>query len=166
MLLDCFLGRRKHRSSHYKDTKTESSFYWYMVYLKIQIKLLYLLLSFSLFFLIFEIWFHQLGNISSFKCFSYLTRYYMYNLLFALAILTNPTSSSPPTFQSFLYKWALLTTSVLKFIPFFTSKMSGQRVNHFASLQPEIFFLLIRCKISGIFLEIRGEISFQFCFVF
>ena len=139
-----------------------------------------------------------------------------------------------PAFQSFLCKWGLVTTSVLKSISFLTSKMSecsthlttllacnlkkkfpsagrggarlwsqhsggrGRRISEFgASLvyrvssrtaratqrnpasktkqnktnkqrnkYTQIYFRLILCKISGVFLEIRGEIIFKFCFVF
>lgn len=79
----------------------------------------------------------------------------------------NPHITTDPWVPAHLYKWALPKASIL-----FSSLVSPPRwvvraVNHFASLQPEKkYFLLVLCKISGVFLEIRGENYFSVFFFF
>lgn len=158
-----------------------------MVYMKILIKLLHLLLSF-IFFLIFDLWFHWLGKISSFECFSYMTRY----SITCLAILTVPTSPltlssstqsphhhrpwvpahNPPITADPESQHICISERCQKQACFFhplshlQDEWSEQLITSLACNLEKKYFLLVLCKISGVFLEIRGENYFSVFFFF
>lgn len=127
-----------------------------MVYLKILIKLLHLLLSFIFFWsLIFD-------SIDWVR-FLLLNVFLMWpDIMYYLPCHPdNPHITTDSWVPAHLYKWVLPKANIL-----FSSLVSPPRwVVRAVSLQPgKKNFLLVLCKISGVFLEIRGENYFSVFF--
>lgn len=128
-----------------------------MVYLKILIKLLHLLLSFIFFWsLIFD-------SIDWVR-FLLLNVFLMWpDIMYYLPCHPdNPHITTDSWVPAHLYKWVLPKANIL-----FSSLVSPPRwVVRAVSLQPgKKNFLLVLCKISGVFLEIRGENYFSVFFL-